>query len=81
MGHMDVNQGAGVPTPPIPPLQGGGGNFVYPDARQKELKIRPFDGKELYQGLGPGLLEWGRRFERQIVLAQSACGYFWPDDV
>ena len=51
MGQVEVNQGAGIPIPPIPPLQRGGGNFGYPDARQKELKIRPFDGKESYQGL------------------------------
>eukprot|EP00644_Phytophthora_capsici_P005567 jgi/Phyca11/82049/gw1.2.1232.1 len=39
----------------------------FPDARQKKLAIRPFDGKELYVGLGSGFLEWGKRFERQDV--------------
>eukprot|EP00644_Phytophthora_capsici_P019023 jgi/Phyca11/53350/gw1.420.8.1 len=39
----------------------------YPDARQKKLSIRSFNGKELYVGLGSGFLEWGRRFIRQEV--------------
>nr|CCA15954.1 conserved hypothetical protein [Albugo laibachii Nc14] len=53
----------------------------YPDARQKKLPIRMFDRSELYPGLGSGVLEWGRRFERQINVAQSACGFLWPEDV
>ncbi|OWZ13001.1 hypothetical protein PHMEG_00013752 [Phytophthora megakarya] len=51
------------------------------DARQKKLMIRSFGGKELYVGLGSGFLEWGRRFERQANIAQSACGFPWPKDV
>ncbi|EEY61297.1 uncharacterized protein PITG_01571 [Phytophthora infestans T30-4] len=69
-----------APAPaPAPPRDGraqaGGEHFQqqnlglrYPDARQKKLAIRPFDGKELYVGLGSGFLEWGRRFERQVDL-------------
>ena len=30
-----------------------------PDAQQRKLGIRPFDGKKLYQGLGSGFLSWG----------------------
>ncbi|EEY54799.1 uncharacterized protein PITG_08349 [Phytophthora infestans T30-4] len=82
-----------APAPaPAPPRDGraqaGGEHFQqqnqgvrYPDARQKKLAIRPFDGKELYVGLGSGFLEWGRRFERQVALAQSACGFARPEDV
>jgi hypothetical protein len=55
--------------------------FRYPDAREKKLAIRPFDGKELYVGLGSGFLDWGRRFERQVQLGQSACGFPWSEYV
>lgn len=34
-----------------------------------------FDGAALYEGLGFGFLERGRRFERQVGLVQSACGF------
>ncbi|GMF42895.1 unnamed protein product [Phytophthora fragariaefolia] len=61
--------------------QNQGGALRYPDARQKKLAIRPFDGKELYVGLGSGFLDWGRRFERQVALGQSACGFPWFEDV
>ncbi|POM64836.1 Integrase catalytic core protein [Phytophthora palmivora] len=47
----------------------------------KKLAIRPFSGKELYVGLGSGFLEWGKRFERQIVLAQAACRFTWTEFV
>ncbi|KAE9047047.1 hypothetical protein PR003_g577 [Phytophthora rubi] len=28
-----------------------------------------------------GFLEWDRRFGRQVALAQSACGFVWPEDI
>ncbi|EGZ11962.1 hypothetical protein PHYSODRAFT_517041 [Phytophthora sojae] len=46
-----------------------------PNTRQKKLTIRPFNGKELYMGLGSGFLNWDKRFERQILLLQAACGF------
>ncbi|KAE9302953.1 hypothetical protein PF001_g13775 [Phytophthora fragariae] len=79
--------------PPMPPPQPHGAaeqrgygqqnptGVRYPDVRQKKLAIRAFNGKELYVGLGSGFLEWGRRFERQVALAQSAYGFLWPEDV
>ncbi|GMF45369.1 unnamed protein product [Phytophthora fragariaefolia] len=77
-------------VPPVhPPRQGQGGHgqdqgqegIGYPDARQKKLAIRPFNGKELYVGLGSGFLKWGKRFERQILFAQAACGFTWTEFV
>lgn len=38
------------------------GVFRYPDARQKNLAIRPFGGKELYVGLVSGFFDWDRKF-------------------
>ncbi|GMF48931.1 unnamed protein product [Phytophthora fragariaefolia] len=38
------------------PFQQGNQVTRYPDARQKKLAIRPFDGKELYVGLCSGFL-------------------------
>ncbi|POM64600.1 LOW QUALITY PROTEIN: Hypothetical protein PHPALM_19848 [Phytophthora palmivora] len=67
-------QGTGVFQQQNPQLR-------YPDARQKKLAIKPFDGRELYVRFGSGFLEWGRRFERQGALAQSACGLASPEDV
>ncbi|KAG3093770.1 hypothetical protein PI124_g10493 [Phytophthora idaei] len=90
-----ASQGHGPAGPPpqpreAPPQPGAGrfpaqdqngGSVRYPDARQKKLAIRPFNGKVLYVVLGSGFLEWGRRFERQVNIAQSACGFTWPEDV
>ncbi|OWZ00878.1 hypothetical protein PHMEG_00027838 [Phytophthora megakarya] len=55
--------------------------YGYPDARQKKLQISPFNDKETCVGLGSGFLEWSWRFEWQIFLAQSACGFAWNEDV
>ncbi|KAE9324447.1 hypothetical protein PF008_g17113 [Phytophthora fragariae] len=58
-----------APQPPAAPApqpqmvhvqhqQQQGGAFRYPDARLKKLTIRPFEGKELYVGLGSDFLNW-----------------------
>ncbi|OWZ02249.1 hypothetical protein PHMEG_00026224 [Phytophthora megakarya] len=52
-----------------------------PDARQRKLNIRPFDGKELYQGLGSGFMQWGIKFMRQMRYAEAASGFAWSEDV
>lgn len=52
-----------------------------PNTRERKLGIRPFDGKELYQGLGSGFLSWGKRFVRQIMFAERASGFHWSEDV
>uniref|UniRef100_A0AAV1UHJ8 Uncharacterized protein n=1 Tax=Peronospora matthiolae TaxID=2874970 RepID=A0AAV1UHJ8_9STRA len=52
-----------------------------PDTRQRKLGIRPLDGKDLYQGLGSGILSWGKRFVRQIMFAERASGFQWSEDV
>ena len=31
-----------------------------PDAQHRKLALQPFDGKELYHGLGSGFLEWSK---------------------
>uniref|UniRef100_A0AAV1T532 Integrase catalytic domain-containing protein n=1 Tax=Peronospora matthiolae TaxID=2874970 RepID=A0AAV1T532_9STRA len=52
-----------------------------PDARQRKLNIRHFDGKELYQGLGSGFLSWGKKFVREVSFAERASGFPWSEDV
>uniref|UniRef100_H3GBI0 CCHC-type domain-containing protein n=1 Tax=Phytophthora ramorum TaxID=164328 RepID=H3GBI0_PHYRM len=62
--------------PPAIPTQNQGGAFRNPDARQKKLVIRPFDGVELYVGLGSGFLDWGRRFKRQEDVKVDHLGHY-----
>uniref|UniRef100_M4BBM3 RxLR effector candidate protein n=1 Tax=Hyaloperonospora arabidopsidis (strain Emoy2) TaxID=559515 RepID=M4BBM3_HYAAE len=52
-----------------------------PDARQRKLGVRPFDGKELYQELGSGLLSGRKSFVRQIQFVERACVFPWSDDI
>ncbi|OWZ04657.1 hypothetical protein PHMEG_00023404 [Phytophthora megakarya] len=73
------------PQPQAPPPAGPGFQnltwYDHLDPRQKKLAIRPFTGKELYDVLGSGFLDWGMRFERLVTPAQSACDFLWPEDV
>ena len=52
-----------------------------PDGRQRKLALQPFDGKELYHGLGSGFIEWGKEFVRQVAFSERACGFGWPEDI
>lgn len=58
------------------------GTRVHDDFPVSQMQVRRAeDGKELYQGLASEFLEWGRRFERKIVLAYSSCGFYWSKDL
>nr|CCA25072.1 conserved hypothetical protein [Albugo laibachii Nc14] len=52
-----------------------------PDSQQRRLAPQPFDGKEIYHGLGSEFLEWGKEFVRQISYPERACGFSWPEDI
>ena len=52
-----------------------------PDAREQNLALQPFDGKELYYGLDTGFIEWSKKFVRQVGFAERACGFMWPEDI
>ncbi|EEY64700.1 uncharacterized protein PITG_16129 [Phytophthora infestans T30-4] len=62
------------PAAPVPaqaqatPVQNHGWSLRYPDARQKKLAIRPFDGKELYVGLGSRLPGLGQKIRAAVDL-------------
>ena len=56
-------------------------SYATPNASQRKLPIRQFDGTELYKGLGSGFLDWGRTFLRAVNLAESSCGFTWGEDV
>jgi TolA-binding protein len=52
-----------------------------PSAKEMKLVLRPFDGRETYKGLGSGFFEWGRRFMRQVALAEATSQKIWPEDI
>ncbi|KAG3162179.1 hypothetical protein PC128_g20647 [Phytophthora cactorum] len=61
-------------------MQDGAGGYLVQQRppicyRMQKLAIRPSDGKKSYVVLGSGFLEWGRRFERQVQVSQSACDF------
>ena len=46
-----------------------------PDGLKRKLALQPFDGKELYHGLGSGFLERGKEFVRQVGFYERTCGF------
>ena len=52
-----------------------------PDARQRKLAIRKFDGSDLYQGLYSGFLDCRRTLLWQVSMVEQACGFAWAEDV
>ena len=52
-----------------------------PDARQRKLNIRHFNGKELYQGLVTDFLSWRKKFVREVSFAERAIVFAMTEDV
>ncbi|EGZ29084.1 hypothetical protein PHYSODRAFT_469381, partial [Phytophthora sojae] len=55
--------------------------YAAQQAQQAGAAHGAFNAKERYVGLGSGFLECDKRFERQILLAQPACGFTWTEFV
>src|SRR5689334_10465455 len=45
-----------------------------PKSKYMKLPIEPFTGKEIYEGLGSGFLQWGHKFVKQLIIAQHSSG-------
>ncbi|CAI5720402.1 unnamed protein product [Peronospora destructor] len=49
--------------------------------RDLKLAIENFEGKEVYPGLGSGFAPWGKRFLRQVRIAEELSGCIWSEDI
>ena len=58
-----------------------GENRRLPQMRDMKLSIIPFDGTEVYPGLGSGFQDWGVRFVREINIVEETTGIPWPEDL
>ncbi len=47
----------------------------------KLVKIEPFDGSEVYPGLGSNFYDWGKRFVRMVNMAQATSRKIWKESV
>ncbi len=61
---------------PYDPIPGPYHNVVNgrPSARDLKLQIAPFEGKEIYPGLGTGFADWGSKFLREISMVEITTG-------
>uniref|UniRef100_A0AAV1VC45 Uncharacterized protein n=1 Tax=Peronospora matthiolae TaxID=2874970 RepID=A0AAV1VC45_9STRA len=74
-------QQAGIEGPHARKAEEGVNIVGMPDAQQRKLALQPFDGKELYHGLGCGFMELGKEFVRQVRFAERACGFVWLENI
>nr|CCA27537.1 AlNc14C569G12173 [Albugo laibachii Nc14] len=49
-----------------------------PTSTEGKISIEPFDGSEIYKGLGAGFVQWGQLLLVKIDFAERACGFRWP---
>ena len=49
--------------------------------RDLKLAIETFDGNEVYPGLGSGFGPRGKRFLRQVKIAEDLSGCMWTEEI
>nr|CCA22467.1 Mitochondrial Carrier (MC) Family putative [Albugo laibachii Nc14] len=83
--EVGIKEGSGMRRSFVQAMQNdaldGPNHIQFPAARDMQLAIQPFDGRETYSGLGAPFTQWGYRFLRQLSHAQQASGGIWSEEV
>ena len=51
----------------------------FPDYKQAKITAEPFDGKELFPGVGTDFFTWGQALINKIIIAQERSSFNFPE--